>query len=91
MSIDTRTVETYIKQGESLTIEFKSERNTQLPDRDIYEAIVCMANAEGGVILIGVEDNGDITGPAPVKVLLPILIAYRQLSSITLSRPLTPV
>lgn len=32
---------------ESLTVEFKSDRS-KLPDRELIEALVCLANAEGG-------------------------------------------
>jgi len=50
-----------ILQGESLTVEFKSDRR-RISDREIYEEVVAMANASGGTILIGVEDDGRITG-----------------------------
>ncbi|MEH6353338.1 ATP-binding protein [Pseudomonas sp. 3JA] len=46
---------------ESLTVEFKSDRN-KLPDRDLIEALVCLANAEGGELWLGVEDDGTPTG-----------------------------
>ncbi len=61
MLMDTTTVETYIRQGETLTAEFKGESSAYLSDRDIYEAVVCMANAQGGLILIGVEDDTRVT------------------------------
>lgn len=32
---------------ESLTVEFKSDRS-KLPDRELIEALVCLANAKGG-------------------------------------------
>ena len=50
-----------IPQNESLTCEFKSDRQS-LPDRDLIEAVVCMANAQGGDIYLGVEDDGTVTG-----------------------------
>lgn len=53
-----------IAQGETLTLEFKSDRK-QISDRIIYEEVVAMANASGGTLLIGVEDNGKITGSQP--------------------------
>ncbi len=46
---------------ESLTVEFKSDVR-QLPDHALVEAVVCMTNAEGGVIYLGVEDDGRVTG-----------------------------
>ena len=50
-----------INSGESLEVEFKSDRN-KLSDSDIYEEIVAMANTNGGILLIGIEDDGKITG-----------------------------
>ena len=46
---------------ESLTVEFKSDRK-RLPDNDLVEAITCLANAQGGELWLGVEDNGTPTG-----------------------------
>ena len=63
--IDTATVERLIREGESLTVEFKGEEREKLPDRDIYEAVVCLANAEGGTLLLGVENDGRVTGARP--------------------------
>lgn len=53
-----------IQQKESLTVEFKSDRGL-LSDSELIETVVCLANAEGGIILVGVEDNGTITGLHP--------------------------
>lgn len=50
-----------IPQQESLTIEFKSDRNC-LPDSDLIAAVVCLANTEGGILYLGVEDNGTLSG-----------------------------
>ena len=51
-----------ISRGETLTVEFKSDRD-KLPDRALVEAVVAMANTEGGILLEGVEDGtGEITG-----------------------------
>ena len=48
-----------ISLGEDSTIEFKRE----LPERkELSDEMAAFANASGGVILIGVEDNGDIVG-----------------------------
>lgn len=46
---------------ESLTCEFKSDRQC-LSDKDLIETVVCMANAQGGEIYLGVEDDGRVTG-----------------------------
>jgi ATP-dependent DNA helicase RecG len=50
-----------IAQGESLKLEFKSDRNG-IPDRELIAAVVALANTEGGALLLGVEDDGTITG-----------------------------
>ena len=46
---------------ESLTVEFKSDVK-KLSDRELIEALVCLANAEGGELWLGVEDDGMPTG-----------------------------
>ncbi|MDX2024319.1 MAG: crosslink repair DNA glycosylase YcaQ family protein [Deltaproteobacteria bacterium] len=50
-----------LPERESLHVEFKSDRKP-LADNDLIEAVVCMANAEGGSIYLGVEDDGTPTG-----------------------------
>lgn len=51
--------------GETYSVEFKSEQRERLNDRDLVEAVVCLANGSGGVLLIGVEDDGTATGARP--------------------------
>ncbi len=46
-----------IAEGEGLTVEFK-EKYTSKIDRDI----VALANAKGGFIVLGVNDNGKVVG-----------------------------
>jgi ATP-dependent DNA helicase RecG len=50
-----------IPPAETLTVEFKSDR-TRLSDTDLVEAVVCLANTEGGELWLGVEDDGRATG-----------------------------
>jgi ATP-dependent DNA helicase RecG len=50
--------------AESLTVEFKSDRK-RLSDNDLVEALVCLANTEGGELWLGVEDDGRVTGLHP--------------------------
>lgn len=73
-----------IRQGESLTVEFKSDVN-RLPDRELVSALVALANTEGGELLLGVEDDGAITGlhanHADLSA-LPALIASRTNPSV---------
>ncbi|WDK24687.1 putative DNA binding domain-containing protein [Xanthomonas campestris pv. incanae] len=47
--------------AESLTVEFKSDRR-KLSDTELAEAVVCLANADGGELWLGVEDDGTPTG-----------------------------
>ena len=64
---------------ETLTVEFKSDRSC-LPDNDLVEALVCLANADGGELWLGVEDDGTPTGLHPKHRMLdglPGLIAAR--------------
>lgn len=61
-----------IQLGESYIREFKSAfegppsnkqpRPIKTMVREIGEQLICFANADGGDLLIGVEDNGQITG-----------------------------
>lgn len=70
--------------AESLTVEFKSDRK-RLPDGELVEAIVCLANAEGGELWLGVDDDGTPTGlhPEHAQVAgLPGLIAARTSPSL---------
>jgi len=53
-----------LAKGETLQIEFKSDLKC-LPDRDLLSAIVALANTDGGDLLLGVEDDGRITGLHP--------------------------
>ena len=47
---------------ESLTVEFKSERQRPQTDDEIVDNVVAMANTEGGTLYLGVEDDGMVTG-----------------------------
>jgi ATP-dependent DNA helicase RecG len=48
-----------ISNGENSYIEFKEEG---IKAKDLAEEIVAFANSEGGMILIGVDDDGNIVG-----------------------------
>lgn len=47
--------------AESLTVEFKSDRE-QLSDRELAQAVVCLANTDGGMVYLGIEDDRRVTG-----------------------------
>lgn len=53
-----------IKGGESERVEFKRDAT-----RDIHKEVCALANADGGYILIGIDDEGDIVGCNVKKVL----------------------
>ena len=76
-----------IPKVESLTVEFKSDRK-RLPDTELVEAVVCLANAEGGQLWLGVEDDGTPTGLHPDHCLLAGLagmVAARTSPSVNVS------
>lgn len=81
---------------ESLTVEFKSDlqrkdispekRKKGYPMADLIDEIVGMANTEGGILYLGIEDNGQITGLAPAHkeaIGLAALIANKTVPSLT--------
>ena len=61
MSETERHILELIRQGESLRLEFKSDRK-RLPEANLIAAVVSLANTEGGDLLLGVEDDGAVTG-----------------------------
>lgn len=50
-----------IPKKETITIEFKSDIEC-LDEKELVSEIVGMANTEGGILYLGVEDDGEITG-----------------------------
>ena len=50
-----------IPEREDLLTEFKSDK-AKLSDTDIIDAVVGLTNTKGGVLYLGVEDDGMITG-----------------------------
>ena len=50
-----------IPTKETIDTEFKSDKKG-LPDAALIDAVVAMANSDGGCIYLGVEDDGTITG-----------------------------
>lgn len=53
-----------LARGEDYETEFKSDRK-RLSDGELVEAAVCLANGSGGLLLVGVEDDGEVTGARP--------------------------
>jgi len=50
-----------IPTSETLVVEFKSDRD-KLGDDELIEALICLANAHGGTLYLGVENDGTVTG-----------------------------
>ncbi|HLR96086.1 MAG TPA: crosslink repair DNA glycosylase YcaQ family protein [Jiangellaceae bacterium] len=69
---DAMGIDELIAGGEALTVEFKR----QAEGDELVRAVTCLANGEGGVLLIGVDDDGAIVGargprgeePDPIKI-----------------------
>lgn len=57
-----KELEEYLQGGETLSCEFKSDLNRGYSDKEIAEVIVALANTDGGVLFLGVEDFGKVTG-----------------------------
>lgn len=75
--------------GETFTVEFKSDQGDDpLNDTDVVEAVACLANGDGGYLLIGVGDDGiphgaqPRHGPRTHPVRLQALIASRTEPSV---------
>jgi len=59
----TSDIEKIIAQGEGISIEFK-EAKEKVP-ASFYETVVSFANTNGGVVLLGVDDDGKVMGIQP--------------------------
>ena len=55
--MDNAKIKQLIKNGENVYVEFKKEIN-----KSFAEEVVSFLNTEGGTILIGVDDNGEVVG-----------------------------
>ncbi len=63
---DCRQVEELRYKSKGQTFDRKSAR---IKARDLAVPIIAMANADGGEIAIGIEDNGDVTGVAATRII----------------------
>ena len=55
-----------IEGGENIQVEFK--KSTTEITKDVYDTVCSFSKREGGIILLGVKDNGEILGVAPDAV-----------------------
>ena len=55
-----------LQSGEGIRLEFKDSRESLA--KSIYETVVSFSNTEGGIILLGVNDDGIVTGVNPDKI-----------------------
>ena len=59
ISMTLQEVKILASQGEGLTLEFK--KKAAFPDKIVRE-LIALANTEGGVLLLGVDDDGTVSG-----------------------------
>lgn len=68
--------------GETHTIEYKQDNNQRhqgevYPDEAIAESLMAMSNAEGGYLLLGVDNKGSVTGLNPRRSERPHVLMNR--------------
>lgn len=54
-------IESLLAKGENVRLEFKKSETGEIP-KTIYDTVCSFLNREGGTILVGVDDSGNITG-----------------------------
>ena len=69
-------------RSENIRVEFK--KSTNEITRDVYDTVCSFSNRDGGIIILGVKDNGEILGIIPdavdrmKKILLPLSTTGRK-------------
>ena len=66
MDVSIEQIHELIRQGEGISVEFKTCRNKI--NRDVYETVCAFLNRHGGTILLGVQDDGTLQGIEPDAV-----------------------
>jgi ATP-dependent DNA helicase RecG len=66
MDISIKQIRELIRQGEGISVEFKTCWNKI--NRDVYETVCAFLNRHGGTILLGVQDDGTLQGIEPDAV-----------------------
>jgi predicted HTH transcriptional regulator len=80
-----------VKRGEGIRLEFK--RKASFPEKIVRE-LIAFANAEGGTLLIGVDDNGEIPGvkyPEEELVVVRKALEQRARPSIHVTESIIPL
>lgn len=62
--MDLKAVKILAKQGEGQQLEFKKKANH--PEKIVKE-LVAFANAQGGILLLGVDDDGTVSGVRSIE------------------------
>lgn len=64
--MDKESLETLIQTGQSLTVSFaRRVSSAYINERGVIEELVGLANAQGGTLLVGVNQDGTISGCHP--------------------------
>ena len=66
MDINEQRVKELLSKGEGLELEFKA--CTDKLSGSVYETVCAFLNRQGGTILLGVQDHGDVQGVNPGRV-----------------------
>ena len=66
MDVSIEQIYELIRQGEGISVEFKTCRNKI--NHDVYETVCAFLNHHGGTILFGVQDDGIHQGIEPDAV-----------------------
>ena len=64
--MDTKELNKLLKDGEGTHIEYKEARSN-MPS-DLFESVCSFLNKEGGTILLGVDNDGNVTGIDPIML-----------------------
>jgi len=87
----TSDIKNLIAQGEGVSVEFK-EAKEKVP-ASFYETVVSFANTNGGVIFLGVDDDGNVVGINPdnkAKYLKNIATALNSIDNVNPALYLNP-
>ena len=64
--MEIKDIQRYLSQKESIGIEFKKSRKA-LPE-NVFDTVCAFLNNKGGIIILGADDNGNITGINETKL-----------------------